>query len=177
MHSLPQDQTISGTPSTATNELGQALTIDLPASQAVLSEPLAEASEPLVDGLEQQLAVSGLPGLESPPDRSRKWILIVAGTVPGDDLTAERDLLIAQVERAVLGLSTAGITLMGAAYRSDPAASLSESEATDTAPDAEDTPTPTGEGSTTPGEPSSDGDLDSSLGSSEESETSPNTSS
>src|SRR5689334_14746163 len=77
MSSQPVTET-SGTESTATSELDPAVTA---------------RSETLVDGLEELSETAGPP--PPPPSKAgRRFVLIVTGTVPGEDLTAERDLVL-----------------------------------------------------------------------------------
>jgi len=96
--------------------------------------PTDDAPEVLESALEEQLTVSSME--ISPGAGARRFTLIVTGTVPGNDLAEERELVLKNVERALMGLSaTHGIGLIGAAYRSDPI----PSEVTDTVPDAPDT--------------------------------------
>jgi hypothetical protein len=155
MSSQPVTET-SGTESTATSELDPAVTA---------------RSETLVDGLEELSETAGPP--PPPPSKAgRRFVLIVTGTVPGEDLTAERDLVLKTMERAMLGLdATHGVKLNAAAYRSDPTEETSKEqpEATDTAQDAADTSSPDAAGGESSHEESSAGSSDGSDSSSEES--------
>lgn len=114
-------------------------------------------SETLATELGSQLAVSA-PLDELPP--GRRFVLIITGTTPGLDLTAERDAVLSTVEAALHQLvDTHGVVPMGAAYRSDP---MSEPPAGDTATaeDAPSTEVPTGDGQTSSSAPSSPGSSD-----------------
>ena len=147
--SQPEHET-SGTKSTPTHE---------PAADGTSSSEATPAE--LETELEQLLAASAPAGPEETPDSTRRFSLIVTGTVPGLDLQAERHLVIQNVERALLGLgATHGITLRGAAYRSDPLAEPFTSGATDTALDAAVTERPSEQDGSSSSEPSSPGSPD-----------------
>ena len=130
MSSSQQEPETSGTTNTNINEPE--------APDTKNSDPSLDPAvlEELEDGLATQLDVSVPSGPEA-PENTRRFTLIVTGTVPGVDLAEERDLVLKYVERALMGLNvTHGIGLIGAAYRSDP---LNESDPTDTVQDAPDT--------------------------------------
>jgi len=144
MSSQPVTET-SGTKSTPTNEPGAEHT---------------PRSEDLVTELENLEAESAPAGPTPPPvsKAGRRFVMIVTGTIPGEDLKTERELVIHTMERAMGGLEvTHGVILNACAYRSDPMDS--EPEATDTAPDAQDTSSLAAPGGESSGEESSDGSL------------------
>lgn len=77
--------------------------------------------------------VSDPNGTSERPENRRRFTLIVRGTIPGMDLDLERERILKSVEVALHELSPKwGIYPTGAAYRSDPIA---------TVPDAQDTVT------------------------------------
>jgi len=144
--SSPLETETSGTKSTPTNEPGAEHT---------------PRSEDLATELENLEAESGPDGPTPPPvsKAGRRFVLIVTGTIPGEDLTTERDLVLKTMERAMGGLEvTHGVILKACAYRSDPTQD-SGPEATATAPDAPDTSSLDAPGGESSGEESSDGSL------------------
>jgi hypothetical protein len=157
VHSSPPDQTTSGTESTPTNEP---------------EAPVTPRSETLVAELDEVESAGSPP---PPPANSRRFTMIVTGTIPGTDLEEERAVVLRTMERALGGLSvTYGIELIAAAYRSDPMdpspPPSNESAPTGTAPDATDTSEPTKDGGDSDTDSSSDGSSDSSDSNTEASE-------